>query len=114
MNITTNDGRIEEIGPRLIEMPDSVDELGVLQRQLEKYQKYRSQHPELYAGARLDVMLSPALLSTQNLYFYFIPFHLLFNISVILSAKSVCCHQCLHNIGVLSENNIAVSSLISH
>ncbi len=88
------------------------NELSVLERQLEKYQKYRNQHPELYDGAILDVVISPALLRMNNLYLYFIPFHLLFSISVVIDTKDTYCQQSLHNIRLLTENNIAVSTRI--
>ena len=100
----------------MVEMTESGinDELAVLQRQLEKYQKYRTQHPELYDDISLNIVISPALLRTCNLYFYFIPFHFLFHISVMINAKSTCCYKSLHNIRSLMENNITVSTLISH
>lgn len=92
--------------------PGTHDELAALQRQLEKYQKYHHQHPELYDGIKLDVVISPALLRTHNLYFYFLPFHLSFDISVMINAKSVYCQQSLRNIRSLTENNIAVCTQI--
>lgn len=61
----------------------SADEhLELLSRQLEKYQKWTEQHPELYKGKKLYINLNDKLFEYPELTSYFLPFCRIYDVSI--------------------------------
>lgn len=88
----------------------SADEsIHIIERQLEIYQKWSAQHPEIYGGKSLFINVSPLVLEDQDACNCFIPFLRYFNIAIeVDNHLSMMSEQAKRNIAVLKSYGMQI------
>ncbi|MGL6607839.1 hypothetical protein [Aeromonas hydrophila] len=90
----------------------SGDAFDFLQRQLEKYQKYHQQHPELYLNSKVVIFLSLKHLGMEGgVHVHIIPFCFHFMVEVVVSKcedEDLECTSIASNIEMLKLHGISV------